>query len=382
MGVTVREKNPGEWWIFISHNGRRKAKKIGRDKRVAIKAAKKIEARLVSRDLDIDLDAKDIPTFGVYCKLWLDDYIKVTKRKSTLARYKSIFDLHVKKSIGKIRLDELKRSDIRSALLGIAKKGLSHATVKIAKNVIAGTIEYAIDAEILKMNVSKGVLRKLGMDSHQGRKTINPLTPAEADLVLEACRKHYPQWYALFLTAFRTGMRLGEVLALEWGDIDFAGRFIQVQRSYRKRVLTGTKTGKIRRVDMSDQLHDELARLLTKRKAEGLAAGLGAAVETVFHTRGEHTSQNTMRAAWARVLKKTGLSHHRIHDMRHTYASTLLAAGVSPVYVKEQLGHASIAITVDIYGHLIPNANRDAVNKLDTRQLYATQAQPEKIIGN
>jgi integrase len=382
MGVTVREKNPGEWWIFISHNGRRKAKKIGRDKRKAIKAAKDIEIQLARRELNLETDAKDIPTFGVYCKLWLDDYIKATKRASTHSRYQSLFDLHVNPAIGKIRLDELKRSDIRSALLNISKKGLSHATVKSAKNVIAGTIEYAIDAEILKMNVAKGVLRKIGIDPHQGRKTINPLTPAEADLVLEACRKNYPQWYALFLTAFRTGMRLGEILALEWGDIDFAGRFIQVQRSYRRRILTGTKTGKVRRVDMSDQLHDELSRLLIKRKAEGLAAGLGAAVETVFHTKGEHTSQNTMRAAWARVLKKAGLSRRRIHDIRHSYASALLSAGVSPVYVKEQLGHASISITVDIYGHLIPNGNRDAVNKLDTRQPSATQAQPEKVKGN
>ena len=66
----------------------------------------------------------------------------------------------------------------------------------------------------------------------------------------------------------------------------------------------------------------------------------------------------------------------RIHDIRHTYASLLLSQGESPVYVKEQLGHQSIQITVDIYGHLIPSNNRGAANRLDTPQPAATQAQP------
>lgn len=68
----------------------------------------------------------------------------------------------------------------------------------------------------------------------------------------------------------------------------------------------------------------------------------------------------------------------RLHDTRHTFASLLLSNGESPVYVKEQLGHSSIQITVDIYGHLIPSSNRRAVNRLDNPQQSATYAQPPK----
>jgi hypothetical protein len=80
------------------------------------------------------------------------------------------------------------------------------------------------------------------------------------------------------------------------------------------------------------------------------------------------------------MLTKAGLRHIRIHDLRHTFASLLLQQGESVVYVKEQLGHGSIQITVDTYGHLIPGANRGAVDRLDDEvgtQPSATQAQPE-----
>src|SRR5688572_18828291 len=82
------------------------------------------------------------------------------------------------------------------------------------------------------------------------------------------------------------------------------------------------------------------------------------------------------------MLTKAGLRHIRLHDLRHTFASLLLQQGESVVYVKEQLGHGSIQITVDTYGHLIPGANRGAVDRLDDAapmQPSATQARPEAL---
>jgi integrase len=88
--------------------------------------------------------------------------------------------------------------------------------------------------------------------------------------------------------------------------------------------------------------------------------------------------QNYIRRIFKRVLKKAGIREMRLHDTRHTFASLLLSNGESPVYVKEQLGHSSIQITVDIYGHLIPSSNRKAVNRLDNSQQSATHTQPAK----
>ena len=160
-------------------------------------------------------------------------------------------------------------------------------------------------------------------------------------------------------------MRLGELLALQWGDIDWHGKFIQVSRSYKLGRITGTKSGKIRRVDMSDQLIMVLKAHLKRCKEEGFKLGLGDAPEFVFHRDGAPLEQNYIRRIFKRILQKAGLREVRIHDIRHSFASLLLSEGVSPVYVKQQLGHHSIQVTVDIYGHWIQNENRRAINILD-----------------
>jgi len=109
-----------------------------------------------------------------------------------------------------------------------------------------------------------------------------------------------------------------------------------------------------------------------QRKKEALKQGLGEVHEIVFHSgSGRPYEQNYMRRVFKRILKKAKLRDCKLHIFRHTFASLLLSQGEDPVYVKEQPGHSSIQITVDTYGHLIPGANKAAVNKLDdapTRQ--------------
>jgi integrase len=172
-------------------------------------------------------------------------------------------------------------------------------------------------------------------------------------------------------------MRLGELLALQWGDVDWHEKVIRVSRSYKNGRIEMTKTGKVMNIDMSDQLAETLKRLHTARKEEALKNGGGEVIETIFHRNGGHMEQNYIRRVFKRLLSKAGLREIRVHDIRHTTASLLLSDGASPVYVKEQLGHTSIQMTVDIYGHLIPNSNRKVINGLDTQQ-SATQPQPAR----
>jgi len=118
---------------------------------------------------------------------------------------------------------------------------------------------------------------------------------------------------------------------------------------------------------------------LTDRKKEALRRGKGEPISAVFHRNGKPMEQNHIRRVFKRVLIKAGIREMRFHDIRHTFASLLLSYGQSPVYVKEQLGHSSIQMTVDIYGHLIPGSNRGAVNQLDSVQPSATYPQPVKM---
>jgi integrase len=215
-----------------------------------------------------------------------------------------------------------------------------------------------------------------------GDKKIDPFTREELSALMEAAREKMPHYYPLLLCAARTGIREGELIGLKGSDIDFHGRFIHVQRNIFQRKVTSTKSHKTRRVDMSRQLTDVLDKLLHKRKADALRQEMERPHEErrghaevlnevldgwLFTTpRGSQLESANMRnRMFYRLLDTAGLRRVRFHDLRHSFATLLIEQGESLVYVKDQLGHSSIQITVDTYGHLVPGGNRQAVDKLD-----------------
>ena len=379
MGVKVRERPEGSgiWWIFIDHQGTRKAKKVGKDKKLAMEAAKKMEAKLTLGDMGIMADQPKAPMFKEYAESWLHGYVKGLRRQSTFERYQDVLRRYIYPTLGNQPIDKIGRGEIREMLLNLHRKGLSRSTICLIRDVIGGPLSFALDEELIPSNPASGITKKLQL--RRDRKIeIEPLPGEEVTLFLDACSIHSPEHYPFFLCAFRTGMRLGELLGLQWGDVDLHGKFIRVSRSYKLGRLTPTKTGKIRRVDMSNQLLDTFKTLHLARKKEALKSGVGEVMETIFHRDGKPMEQNYIRRVFKRLLVKAGLREIRLHDIRHTFASLLLSDGASPVYVKEQLGHASIQMTVDIYGHLIPSSNREMVNRLDS-QPSATYPQPAQI---
>jgi integrase len=379
MSVKVRErpKGSGIWWIFIDHQGKRKAKKIGKDKRFAHEVAKKIEARLVLGDLKLDGDSEsNYPLFKDYAHIWLTTYIKQMRRQSTYERYKDALSKYVIPVLGKKPINEIRRGEVRNLLMTIYSRGLSRSYIGIIYATINGPLTYALDEELIMANPIIGLTKRLGAKTEEND-AADFLSREEVNLFLTTCYQHFNDYYPLFLCAFRTGLRLGELLGLQWGDMDWNGNFIEVRRSYKIGKVGPTKTGKNRRVDISDQLMATLRSLYSKRQAEALAEGRGEVVKAIFHRDGKQIEQNFIRRIFKRILIKAGIREIRFHDIRHTYASLLLSNGESPVYVKEQLGHTSIQMTVDIYGHLIPGSNRQAVNRLDTRH-YATYTQLQK----
>jgi integrase len=208
---------------------------------------------------------------------------------------------------------------------------------------------------------------------------IQPLTHAEVPIFLEPARAHFPEYFPLFLCAIHTGMRSGELAGLQWGDIDFNGKFLTVRRNVTRGRIEKTKTDQVRRVDMSDALIHELRTLKQKRQSEYLADGKSEIPEWVFLTKGSLKKDgkdgernegqrlemyNVKSRYFLKTLQKSGLRRIRFHDLRHTFASLLIQNGESLAYVKDQLGHSSIKMTVDVYGHLVPGANRAAVNRL------------------
>jgi len=194
----------------------------------------------------------------------------------------------------------------------------------------------------------------------------------------------------------RAGLRRGELVALQWGDVqlgtgDHAARFILVQHNYVRREHTTTKSKKSRRVDLSRELRRVLVDLRDKRLLEASLKGKNDISDELVFRSPEGTildPDNLYHRLFLPVLAKAGIRKIRLHDLRHTFGSLVLQNGASIVYVKEQMGHSSIQVTVDTYGHLIPGANVSFVDRLDevpadeprtSRQQSATPAQPDEM---
>lgn len=175
-------------------------------------------------------------------------------------------------------------------------------------------------------------------------------------------------------------MRQREILGLQWGDINWNGKFLEIRRASWNRIVTTPKNVKSRRVDMPDQLAQVLSEHRLTLTKSALKKGRPMS-EWVFPANvGAPLEPNRVREAFFLALKHAGLRLIRFHDLRHSFASWLIGNGESPACVKEQLGHHSIQTTVDTYGHLVPGANRKAVNALDDPGWNYDLFQPPDLI--
>jgi integrase len=389
MGVKVREKpkGSGEWWIFINHRGKRMSKKAGKIEKRARDAAKQIEANLLLGDLGVLKGKEQVPTFGEYSEKYLA-FIKMNRRHSTYERYYQALRDHIKPDFGKKPLDEINRGDVRDFILKKSEK----FKPLIFRDIMSGVFNYAIDDEVINVNPVSGITKRLKMKRDKSE-DVDPLNETDMDLFLNTCQEHFRTYYPFFFMAARTGMRLGELLAVRWGDLDFSHKmnidgaiqerpFIWVKRSYRRAQFTKPKNGKTRKVDMSTELKTVLQEHKTREKKLTLKNGLGKLPELVFHRNGKVIEQNYIRRVFKRVLVKAELREIKLHGLRHSFASQLLSTGESPVYVKEMLGHSSIQITVDIYGKWIPTERSAGVNKLDKQFKARNNPHPMRTSKN
>ena len=179
--------------------------------------------------------------------------------------------------------------------------------------------------------------------------------------------------------AITTGLRQGELLGLQWDDVDFDGAALHVRHTLHElngRLWIGEpKTRRARRqVDLPTiaiaALQDHQERMLIEGHPHGL----------VFRDtrRGPLRKSNLVRRSFLPLLKRAGLPAIRFHDLRHTAATLLLAQGVHPKIVQERLGHSQISLTLDTYSHVLPGMGREAASKLDALLMKTPERQPAR----
>ncbi len=317
-------------------------------------------------------------TFGEYAKRWMEGHVAINLKPSSADGYKTILDHYILPTFKDRPLAEITREEIKELCFEKMREGrvrpkklpnkkldasLSPRSITYMMRTLSAIFNHAVEDGIVAANPAQRPGRFIRTGDRKEK--IDFLTLPEGDLVLMAAEKHFKRLHPLLVTAMRTGMRLGELLALEWGDIDWNGNFIEVRRSVWQGIVGTPKSGKARRVDMSDRLKEVLDQHKKNMAAEVLKAG--QEMPTLVFVSDALTPYDgaNVRKSFEAVLRKAKLRKIRFHDLRHSFASWLIGNGESLAYVKEQLGHHSISLTVDTYGHLVPGANREAVNRLD-----------------
>src|SRR5215475_7099732 len=155
MGVKIRERKPGEWWVFIDHNNQRRAKKVG-SKSAAEKAQKQIEAALTLGDLGLlkKTEVKPDPTFAEYQKDWLK---RITCKQSTRAFYEDYQDRYVIPRFGTPRLKEITASRVQLMMAELREKGLSANTIRLAVASLRSVLSAAVKEKLLSENPAEGL---------------------------------------------------------------------------------------------------------------------------------------------------------------------------------------------------------------------------------
>ena len=377
MGVKVREKKKGsgEWYIFIDYKNKRKAKKIGKDKKLALEAATKIAAKLTLGQLDI-LDEETIaPTLKEYVSGdnlgWLETRAKLSLKKSTWMSYKHIIENHLLPAMGNKNLDDITSRMVSNLVLKLMKGNLRSGTVKNIKNCLSAIMKQACQDEYIPSNPVTGVIVPRPENERMKREP-NPLTWEEKDYFEETFLKYQPQFYPIIVCGLRTGLRIGELLALKWEDIDFFNKTIHVQRNITRCNITTPKSkSSIRMVRMTGYLIEVMKEQQNKAKEAKLKNSWNDMPEWIFfNVDGSYLNYgNFIHRVWNKVMDKSQLQRRTPHDMRHTYATLRLSKGDSLAEVSKEMGHGSPDITYRTYYKWMPKLSVSDIDELDKRML-------------
>ena len=301
-----------------------------------------------------------------YLNYWLEEVHGASLKLSTYALYRRHLDNHLIPVLGHIQLQKLTADQVQAFCSKKSKEGLSAGTVRLLHTILYAALQDAVRWKRLAINVCDAVtLPRLT------RPEIQPLDQEQAQQLLEAAKGNRLE--CLLTLAIATGMRLGEILALRWEDINIEERMLRVRHTVdyvpgHGKVESEPKTEHSRRSIMLPQF---VIDALKQHRAYQLESRLKAGATwreqgLVFpNRRGGYFSRMRLYALFKQLLKEAGLPDMRFHDLRHSAATILLSMSVPSKVVQEILGHSNIGTTMNIYGHVLPSMQRDAMDDMD-----------------
>lgn len=340
----------GSWWVDFRAEGIRYRKRSPEDSQTGARAYELLLRQRVARAEPLNgyKTSQDpaVLTFREFSEKWFTTYVVTNNKPSSQYGKRASLRAHLVPFFGKMRLTEITSLHIEQFKSAKLESGLSPQTINKHLNILGKCLRCAEEWDELKQ-VPRMKLLKVpprGFDF---------LSQDESEKLLASIED--PVWHTLILIALRTGLRVSELLGLEWPDIDFNRQLLCLRKSLVRGVFTSPKNNRERFIPLTPQVCHALEQI---RKPSGLL---------FCNKKGRPFSYYKVRKRLIRVCEQAGIRPIGWHKLRHTFASHLVAAGVSLKATQELLGHSSISMTLR-YAHLAPSALRSAVQVLDSPQ--------------
>ena len=312
-----------------------------------------------------DMSLKD------WLKIWQEDYLADIKR-STIANYRSLVENHIEPALGNYPLSQLKAPIVQKFYNGLRDKGLSPKYIKNIHGVLHRALDQAVEVEYTAKNYTS--ICKIPKIAE---KEVVPLDEEEMKKLFEALKGE--ELRDMILVDIFTGLRSGELIGLTWDCVDFENGIIHVKKQLAlprtrdggdgKCYWSTLKNGKSRDLVPAPFVMEVLKEHKETQEAQKRAAGSlwdeGEFPGLVFtRANGSHYFQPNVWKAFQKILEKAGLQHHRVHDLRHTFAVNSIIAGDDVKTVQENMGHYSAAFTMDRYGHVTKTMKKNSANRM------------------
>lgn len=339
-----KDKQRGTFYFITRVNG----KQIKRRGFKTKKDAKTAEAQVLI-DAEKNEFQDENPTFEQVATEYKDWYSKRRKNMS-FDKMQGIVDNYLIPQFGRKRINAIKNRDVIKFHDELIDQN-SIATNETIHVFLSAVFNFAIRNEYTTRNPARAV----GNFEGKADKHMNYWILDEFKMFISHVDDF--QYYVLFMTLYYSGMRIGESMALTWGDIDTNNHTINIDQTLTKKGLNSTKTGATRII----QMPSFVIRLLSQLKAHKAPKMDYVVFGDVY----KPFADTTIRRKFNEWIKAAGVKSIRIHDLRHSHASYLINKGTIISVISKRLGHSNVSTTLDTYSHLYPTTEKEAIDDME-----------------
>ena len=291
---------------------------------------------------------------------WLENYVKTSVKERTYGKYADIIRIRLIPALGDYELNDLPPFIVQRYITEL----LHHGNLKNGEGLSANTVNLIIAVIQSSMETahSIGLTDEYKMDKikrpRMQEKQIACFSPSEQKIIEQAVLTDKRDKMIGILICLYTGLRVGELLALEWADIDFSKNELKVSKTCydkgRSRITTAPKTTSSVRVI---PIPKQLVPILKQRKKQCKS-------QFVISENGTYISIRSYQRSFELLLKRLNISHQGFHSLRHTFATRALECGMDVKTLSEILGHKNATVTLNRYAHSLMDHKRDMMNRL------------------